>query len=166
MNYFKKIALILISGVGLGVGGSSIAGTDTGAITVTADIQNSCTVGDATLNAGLIDPTANADIDFSANFNLTCTAGTVVDIGLDEGAGDGATVEVRKMTGSDSNTIDYTIYQNAGRTTLWGDTIGNVKTITGNGGNQVQTLYGRIPAGQQSAIVDTYSDSVVITVTF
>jgi spore coat protein U-like protein len=167
MNKLKQLAAICAS-VALAFGvGNVYAGSDTGSLTVDATVIASCTVGDAALDAGDINPTTGSAIDFATTFNLTCTAGTSADLAIDAGAGTGATVATRKMSGSGSNTLNYTIYSNPGRTTVWGETSGtDTVAVTGSGLNQPQTLYGRIAAAQQTAPVDSYHDDLTITVTF
>jgi spore coat protein U-like protein len=168
MNNTKKLALTLATSVALAASGGGIAGTDTGTITVQAQITNSCTIGDATLDAAAYNPLTDAadDFDFETTVALTCTNGATADIGLNAGGGAGATVAARKMTAG-GHTLTYTIYQDDQHSVLWGNTIGtNTLQVTGTGSNDPQTLYGRIPSGQANAFAGNYTDSVTITVTF
>lgn len=65
-----------------------------------------------------------------------------------------------------ADTLNYSLFQESGRTTVWGNTV-NTDTVadTGTGVDIVYTVYGRIPAGQ---VVNTgvYTDTVTVTVTF
>ena len=84
---------------------------------------------------------------------------------LGVGGGTGATVATRKMT-SGANAVNYSLYRDALRTQLWGQTIGTDTVAgTGSGANQTLTIYGRVPA-QAVPPPGTYSDAVTITVEF
>jgi spore coat protein U-like protein len=63
-------------------------------------------------------------------------------------------------------TVNYTLYSDSGRTTVWGTTIGtNTVAATGSGAAQSYTVYGRIPA-QTTPAPGTYNDTVTVTVTY
>src|SRR5262249_25674770 len=86
-------------------------------------------------------------------------------IGLDAGLGTGATVAVRKMSNG-ANTINYSLYSDSGRTTVWGNTIGtNTVAATGNGASQSYTVYGRVPA-QTTPAAAAYTYTITVTVTY
>jgi spore coat protein U-like protein len=59
------------------------------------------------------------------------------------------------------------MYTDAGRTTVWGDgTTGSaINALTGTGAAQAISVFGRIPTGQSPAI-GTYSDTILVTLTF
>jgi len=66
-----------------------------------------------------------------------------------------------------SNTLEYNLYTDAGRTTVWGDGTASSVTAagTGSGAQQSLTVYGRIPASQ-SVPAGSYSDTVTATINF
>jgi spore coat protein U-like protein len=67
---------------------------------------------------------------------------------------------------SGGNTLNYSLFSNAGRTANWGNIVGtDTVNITGNGGLQNTTVYGRIPASQLSP-VGAYTDTITVTITF
>lgn len=105
-----------------------------------------------------------SDLDSTNTVTVTCTDGTDYDIGLDAGTGSGATVATRKLTSS-GNTLDYTLYQDAPRTTVWGDTV-STDTVSGTASAlpAIHTVYGRIGNGQ-NVPGGVYSDTITITVT-
>jgi spore coat protein U-like protein len=108
----------------------------------------------------------SANIDASTTFNVQCTLDTPFSIGLNAGIGAGATIATRKMTGAGAVTIDYTLYSDAARTTVWGETIG-VDTVddTGTGGAEAFTVYGRVTP-QATPAPGVFTDTITITVTF
>ena len=140
----------------------ALAATDTATLTVTASVAAVCNVQSATLAFGAYDPAA-ANLDATTTVDLTCTPGTTYDVGLD-GGGSG-NVAARQMANGGA-TLNYSMYQDASRTTNWGDTVGT-DTVSGTGGGGVvsHTVYGRIPTGQFVA-PGAYSDTLTITVTF
>src|ERR1700750_1104422 len=125
---------------------SAGAATATTTMTVQMTITATCTVNSAsTLNFGTQGVLA-ANVDQTSTIQVTCTNTTPYNIGLNAGTGTGATVAVRKMT-SGANTVNYTLYSNSGRTTVWGNTVGtDTVAATGNGSAQSYTVYGRVPS--------------------
>ena len=78
----------------------------------------------------------------------------------------GASVAARKLTSAASGTLNYALYQDVGRATLWGQTIGTDTVAgTGSGATQTLTVYGRIPALQGSA-AGAYTDTITVTLTY
>jgi spore coat protein U-like protein len=61
-------------------------------------------------------------------------------------------------------TLGYQLYSNALRTTVWDDAAGQVAG-TGTGSNQSLTVYGRLPS-VTGAVPGTYTDTVVVTITY
>lgn len=142
------------------------AATDTDTFQVSITIQGECQIVAANdLDYGAQGVLAS-NIDATTTLSVQCTDGTPYDIGLDAGTGAGATVATRLMTGPGSATIDYTLYSDAGRTTVWGDTI-STDTVsgTGDGTQQDYTVYGRVPP-QATPAPGTYTDTITVTVTF
>ena len=65
-----------------------------------------------------------------------------------------------------TNSIAYQLYQNSGRTTVWGNTVGtNTVASTGTGNSQPLTVYGNVPA-QATPPAATYNDTITVTVTY
>ncbi|WP_341792876.1 MULTISPECIES: spore coat U domain-containing protein [unclassified Rickettsia] len=160
IHYFILIGLIIFSGVAL----SSPATTN---FLVTANITDNCSVSANPLNFGSYLYTANSDQ--ITTINVTCTNGTTYKIGLDAGLAPGATTSTRKMRGTPTtNILNYFLYSDFGRNNNWGDIIGTDTVAgTGNGNTQGIIVYGRIPLGQNTAVVDsTYTDTITVTVTF
>lgn len=143
------------------------AGTATATFPVTAGVNDVCGVAAAPLNFGTYDPIGGLTQDGTTTLTVTCTNGTAYDIGLDAGSGPNATVAVRQMTDVNSNTLNYSLYSNASRTTVWGNTIGtNTVAGTGTGAQQTINVYGRILSGQANAPVGTYLDTITVTINY
>jgi spore coat protein U-like protein len=145
--------------------GASHAATATSTFTVQVAIQATCTINSAsTLDFGTQGVLA-ANVDQTSTIQVTCTNTTPYNIGLNAGTGSGATVAVRKMT-SGGATINYSLYTDAGRGTVWGNTVStDTQAGTGNGAAQNYTVYGRIPA-QTTPAPGNYADTITVTVTY
>ena len=105
------------------------------------------------------------NIDQTSTIRIACSVTTPYSIGLDAGAGAGATAAVRKLTGAAAS-VDYVLYRDGARTTLWGDTVGiDAEAATCSGVAQTHTLYGRVTA-QPTPVPGTYTDTITVTVTY
>jgi spore coat protein U-like protein len=142
----------------------SLDGTTSTSFTVTATVTPSCTVSTAGANFGTVGVLTSA-IDTTGTVNVTCSSGAPYNVGIGAGNGTGATVSARKMSNG-ANAVTYSLYSNAGRTAVWGNTIGtDTLTGIGIGTSQALTVYGRVPA-QAAPPPGTYTDSAVVTVTY
>jgi len=142
-----------------------LAATATSSFTVSITIAATCTINSAsTLNFGN-QGILSTNVDQTSTIQVTCTNTTPYNIGLDAGTGTGATVTTRKMT-SGGATVNYTLYSDSGRTTIWGNTVGtNTVAATGNGTGQNYTAYGRV-SSQTTPAPGTYTDTITVTVTY
>ena len=149
----------------LGGAQAAMAQSSTGTFAVTATVLPSCTVvGGVPLAFGVVTP--GVQRDGSVSISAVCTVGTPYTLALDAGTGTGATVASRRMT-SGGDTLDYTLFQDASRTTLWGDgTAGtSTRSSTGTGLAQSFTVYGRVPSSAAAA-VGSYADTITVTATY
>ncbi len=160
----KNLTLGLAAGFAL-VGGAAYAATTTSTFQVQMTITAQCIINSAaTLNFGS-QGVLSSNVDQSSTLSVQCTNTTPYNVGLDAGTGSGATVAVRKMT-SGGNTINYSLYTDASRTTVWGNTIGtDTVAATGNGSAQSYTVYGRTPS-QTTPAPGAYADTITVTVTY
>jgi spore coat protein U-like protein len=141
------------------------ATTQTTTFKVTATVQGSCTISASDLAFGIY---TGAVSNQTSTVTVTCTGGTLYNVGLNPGAATGATVTTRKMTGqfTTTNTLGYGLYTNTGHTANWGQTIGtDTVTGTGTGVAQQLTVFGQIPEGTVPA-ADSYADTITATITY
>ncbi len=147
---------------------SSQAATATTSFAVTATVLSGCAVTATALVFGNYSSTAGTPTDAQSSVVATCTTGVAYTIAADAGAGVGATVAARMMTGVIvTGTLNYLLYSESTRTTLWGD--GTLSTAT-VGGTAVAlpttyTIYGRMPISQHPA-AGAYADLVTVTLTY
>jgi len=151
------------------------SGGSTGSFTA-ASLQASVLVN------GACDITAAPLLDFGAVFGGTttqldgalqltarCTNTLPYTIALNAGQVPGNTIADRRLglDGTGPGAIGYQLYLDAGRSQLWGDgSVGAVHDGTGNGADQLITVYGRIPAGQPLPAGGTYRDTVTATIVY
>lgn len=132
--------------------------------TTTATVADDCTLSAGSLNFGSVS-SLSSSVAATTTITLQCVNGDAYTVGLNAGSGSGATIANRLMT-SGSHTVAYSLYQNSADTTVWGNTIGtNTVAGTGTGGTQTLTVYGLVPA-QTVPAAGTYTDTVVVTVTY
>lgn len=131
--------------------------------TVQANVVPNCNVTAQNINFG-DHGVLDTAVDATGAVSVNCTSGTTYDVGLSNGLnGDGPT-QRRMMLGDQS--VTYGLYRDAARSQPWGNTIGS-DTASGTGAGAVQnlTVYGRVPS-QSTPAPGTYSDTVVVTVTY
>lgn len=111
--------------VGFALPISAFAATDTGDLVVTADVTNTCTIGDAAMAFGAYDSTSATALDASAALTINCTLDAPAQITMGEGdnaeAGSSAAVPLRQMI-SGVDLLPYALYQDAAGTIIWATT--------------------------------------------
>ena len=145
----------------------ALAAEDTATLGVSATVTSNCVVSTTALSFGNVDVTAAADVDGTGGISVTCTSGTSWTATAGVGGGTGATFASRKMANG-VNLLNYALYTDTERTTVWGDGATGTGSITGTGSGSAQasTIYGRVPQGQTSLPAGSYSDTVTVTVTY
>lgn len=154
------------------VAAPALAQTVGGSFNVTANVTRTCTfqtaaVGD--LAFGTYDPYATTDLDASTSFSFRCNNRVAVQVQL--GYTTNATGTQRRMAGGISDFLNYDLYQDASRTTPWGNILSGAGANTWNytmtnGSGYTKSIYGRIPA-LQDVSPGTYADNgVTITVNY
>jgi spore coat protein U-like protein len=134
----------------------------------------SCSVSAASGNYGSVDILSGSSIDTTSSFSVNCS-GCLSPLGctynvciqFDQGSPN-SNSSIRYM-GSGPNTIQHELYSDAARTQVWGSW-GYGTSQYGTGGvnlnltipflssaSQAYTVYGRLNAGQQTAIPGTYT---------
>lgn len=150
---------------------SVIAATATSTFQVSVSVNNNCTISSTAVTFPNYDPISthatNPDDSNGGTVTVTCTRGTVTHIGL--GLGANASGSQRRMKDGGTNYINYQLYQDTGRTTVWGNDSSSWFTpnpaAAPDKNPRTFTVNGRIPSGQDVP-AGTYSDTVVATVNF
>lgn len=145
-------------------------GTSTATFNVTLTLQANCGITANPLNFGTSGVLSTA-INQQSTLSVTCTNTTPYNVGLDAGTVTGSTVANRLMagtaTGNTGTTVAFELYQDAGHTTVWGNTQGtNTVAGTGSGAAQTINVYGQVPVQATTPKPDTYQTTITATVYF
>lgn len=102
--------------------------------------------------------------DSTGTVSVRCIPTASVTVTLSRGSS--STYTTRTLR-SGTFVLNYNLYQNAARTTIFGDGTGGTGRFSGSVGLTTRniTVYGRIPAGQD-ARVGSYTDTIIATITF
>lgn len=139
-----------------GVSAASAA-SETEDLNVTLTVESECSVATEAVAFSGYSGTENSDA--AGQINVTCTDGATYSVTLAATSGGSGT---RTLT-SGSDTLDYSLYSDNGRTTLFPESDGDSRT--GSGAAQSIPVYGRVASGQ-AVKVGSYSDTVTVTVTY
>ena len=126
-----------------------------------------CTISTTTLAFGSYNVFATTPLDSTGTVTYRCTPiGLLIQISLDRGGA--PTFNPRRMLRG-AEPLNYNLYRDAARTTIWGD---------GTGGTQIYSvivtpparpvdvpIYGRIPVGQD-VTAGPYTNTITATINF
>lgn len=132
-----------------------------------------CTISAGAMPFGIYDPRSPANVDSSAPITVSCqnVVSLLIFYTVQISAGISGSFGNRKLV-SGASTMNYQLYADAARTSVWGD--GSAGTVQITDGYLLQliapnvktyTVYGRIP-GSQNVKAGTYTDTPTILVNF
>jgi spore coat protein U-like protein len=136
------------------------------------DARATCTISTMSVNFGLYNPLTPTANVATGTVSMSCT----VLLGLFEtwtialSTGNSNNFTTRKMLNGTSP-LSYNLYTSAAYSNVWGDGSGSTTLVSGSAllsiGTTVYpyTVYGRIPAGQDSA-AGTFMDTIVVTLNY
>jgi len=104
----------------------------------------------------------------STTISINCSAGASISVALGEGLNPtGSGMTAKRQLKATAASVTYELFQDSGRSQTWGDGtfVGPVEAGFGDGTAQPFPVFASVyvPAG---AAIGSYSDSVVVTVTF
>jgi spore coat protein U-like protein len=141
--------------------------TTTTTFNTTASVAAQCNVSAANLSFGTVNP-VSSQVDATTALTVNCTKNSAYTVGLDAGVTAGATIAQRLMANG-ADTMQYNLYTNAARSSIWGNTVGSWVSGSGAGLGIAQTLtvYGRVASGQSNLAVGNYQENTItVTVTY
>ena len=158
--------LVVVS-LALLVASAAQAGTATASLNVTSTVSGNCTISTTPVAFGAYDPVgtnATTPSNNTGTVSISCTKGTTTPISLDLGAN--ATGSTRRMTDG-TDYLTYELYQDTGRTTVWGASGSAQYTPAVSPGKAARafTIFAQIAAGQDVG-AGSYTDTVTATVNF
>lgn len=132
-----------------------------------------CTTSATAVGFGSYNPLSVLNTDATGTVTVTCSglAGLLIGYEILLSRGGAGSYTPRRMA-SGGNTLNYNLYTDITRSTIWGDNTGGSARVTGSillqllvsvSNNHV--VYGRIPALQNVA-TGSYADSITVTVNY
>lgn len=141
--------------------------TVTQPLSVSATVVAQCNISNvAPVAFGNYDPSSTVARDAQGSFTVTCSPISSVTINLDPGLA--FATGFRRMQSTPAGSfLNYQLYQETGRTTIFGSSAGGLARTADFSTTQIQNfqVFGRIPA-QQTVQPGNYTDTVQIQVTF
>jgi spore coat protein U-like protein len=137
----------------------------------------SCSVSSSGVSFGVYNVFSSGDNDSAGTIHVACTGllliGVAYEIELNVGVGSGSSFSSRVMTSTTNSGhhLNYNLYTNSSRTSVWGDGSAGTATVSGGfflgiGSQSIDyNIFGRIPA-RQNAYVGSYSDTITMTINF
>ncbi|MDB4839303.1 spore coat protein U domain-containing protein [Amylibacter sp.] len=162
-----KISMVsaMLAGA-IGLSSASYAGTDTADLLVKSAILGACSITTTEMNFDEYDGTETIA---TGKVKHNCTLDTATKITMGQGANANTdsndTTPLRRMKHGDNDYLEYFIYSDIGRSTVWGNTEATSKGATGTGAEAEVLVYGTLPAGQAQP-AGNYLDTVLVTITF
>jgi spore coat protein U-like protein len=127
----------------------------------------SCTISVTSVAFGSYNVFTTSADDSTGTITYRCNS-TAANISIALSDGSSSTFSPRTLR-MGSEVLQYNLYRNAARTTIWGDGTGGTSVYSQanppNNSNVNLTIYGRIPA-QQDVSAGNYSDTVSAVINF
>jgi len=165
--FLGSIAASILFGLG-----AATAGSQTANLTVSIQITASCTISTAALTfpSTAASSLLTTAVTSSANVSVTCTSGSPYSIAMDNGANYSTT---RRMA-LNSSYISYGLYVDSGLTHAWTTASSSTSCTssnscylgTGTGTAQSIPIYGQVPTVATAPAAGTYTDTVMMTITY
>ncbi|SPQ00599.1 putative Protein U [Candidatus Sulfobium mesophilum] len=156
----KKLVLVVVAVALIAMTGAAFAATATSNLTVTANVQNVCTISSApgTVDFGNYDPTSTTDnIAGSTSFGYKCTKGTVFRSYI---------TRTNQMLMGGVDPLTYDLYADAARTTVFPATFAAASSQTSpDNGQKTMNIYGKIP-NSQNVLSGVHTETDVITIEY
>lgn len=148
-----------VSLLGVAVMGSPAMAQVTDNLVVKANVSGTCSVTGGELDFGTY---SGSEVLSDTPISFSCSAPSNVTIQLDGGTTSDPS-DRQMFNTANTDKINYSLFQDAARNTLWGVLPGNAKLFPNTTG-EAPSVFGRITGGQ-SPLPDSYSDTVLITLT-
>jgi spore coat protein U-like protein len=144
-------------------------GGSTTTFSTTSSVAAQCNVSAANLSFGAVNP-ISTQLDATTPLTVHCTKNSPYTVGLDAGTTTGATIAQRMMANG-AEIMNYNLYKDAARTTIWGNSAVAPSWVSGTGAGlgiaQTLTVYGRVASGQTNLAVGSYQENTItVTVTY
>jgi len=128
-----------------------------------------CNVTATSVNFGTYDVFVTTPDDSTGTITIVCDRNTSpvrTSIGPSPNSGGFNPRQMRRTPGVVR--LNYNLFTNAARTTIWGDGTAGTSTVSSNARRNrpvTLTVYGRIPA-EQDVRIGSYSETLTVTITY
>lgn len=127
----------------------------------------SCSISATAVSFGTYNVFSGSAVDSTGTITYRCNA-QASNITISLSRGSGSSYDPRQMS-KGTERLDYNLFTNAARTTVWGDGTSGTSAYTianpANNRNVNLTVYGRVPAGQDVS-AGIFSDTVTAVINF
>jgi spore coat protein U-like protein len=127
-----------------------------------------CDVTGGGVAFGAYDPRPSASLDTTGSLDIQCSNNFHATVSVSLGNGAGASYSGgRRMTRAGGGTLAYNLYANSARTQVLGDGTGASVTLPVSGNKHyTQAIWARILKNQPNAKSGSYTDTVVVTISY
>lgn len=142
--------------------------------TAMADSIAVCSAGASPVSFGNYDTVSTLDNTSTGSVSVSCSVlgllSLLVSYTITLSPGSGSYTQ--RTLNSGSNRLPYNLYTNTPMTTVWGDGTSNTASVSdgyllGLGTTtRNYTVYGKIPALQSNAVAGSYSDAIIVTISY
>lgn len=134
-----------------------------------------CSITNSSIAFGTLNVLTGTSADATATFRISCSELIAITIPYEITLSTGVSgnYSTRKMA-SGANRLDYNIYVDPARTSIFGNGTNGTSTITGQfvlvllnlNQSRDYTIYGRVNGNQQTAAAGAYSEALTMTVNY
>ena len=167
MFKLKNVQRALLAAVLIAATTGALASSVNTSFQVQATVNAQCSISAVNLTFPTVDP-LSSQTDGATTVTVKCTKNSPYTVGLNAGTTTGSTIAQRLMANG-ADLMDYNLYTDAARSSIWGNSAGSWVSGTGAGMGTAQVLnvYGRVAAGQTNLAVGTFTEpTVTVTVTY
>jgi spore coat protein U-like protein len=127
---------------------------------------NRCTVSATSVVFGTYDRLTPSDLTALGGVTVTCTAAGPIAVLLS--AGGSGSFAPRRMMAAGNFSLSYNLYLDQFCSRIWGNGTGGSQslTTTSAASSMPFQIFGRIPAQQTTVRAGSYSDTIMVTVSF
>ena len=138
----------------------------------TPALAASCSVSTGSVAFGSYSPLSGAARESTGSVIVSCSEALSGVVSYNIALGAGAGTYTSRVMLSGVHVLGYNLFKDSARALVWGDGTGG-STLVSDSYTMISSptirtypVYGRIPGGQTSAHVGTYSDTIMVTVAF
>jgi spore coat protein U-like protein len=129
-----------------------------------------CTVSATAVSFGAYDVFVATPLDSTGTITVTCDLAPPPDVVVSIGPSgtSGGFIPRQMRSASSPDRLNYNLFTNAGRSTVWGDGALGTSTVflknVKKNRPEVTAIYGRVPPGQDVSM-GAYADALTVTIT-